>query len=215
MTAAETTPAGPAAGDDLGRGGAPAGSGRSRGRVGRRGVGAGPPRAPVPDVDPVEHARQVCLDQLSYRARTRAELASALADKGVPDAVADQVLDRFHEVGLVDDDAFARAWVTRRSAGKGLARRALAQELRHRGVDDGTAAAALDALDPGAEDEAALALVRRRLPSTAALEPPVRVRRLVALLARKGHAPGRAYAMVRAVLAEGDIDLVPDDEPDG
>jgi regulatory protein len=191
---------------------APAGGRRAR--VGRRTVAAGAPRQPAADVDPVEHARQVCLDQLSYRARTRAELASAMAGKGVPDPVAEQVLDRFTEVGLVDDEAFARAWVTRRSAGKGLARRALAQELRHRGVEDGTAAAALDALDPGAEDEAALELVRRRLLAMATLEPTVRVRRLVALLARKGHPPGRAYALVREVLAEEGGDLVPDVDPD-
>jgi regulatory protein len=131
----------------------------------------------------------------------------------VPDPVAEQVLDRFTEVGLVDDDAFARTWVSRRASAKGLARRALAHELRHRGVEDGTAAAALDALPPGAEDEAALELVRRRLPATASLEPAVRVRRLVALLARKGHAPGRAYALVRDVLAEEGADLDADPDP--
>ena len=41
--------------------------------------------------------------------------------------------------GLVDDEAFARSWVESRQRSRGLARRALAQELRRKGVDDETA----------------------------------------------------------------------------
>ncbi len=161
-----------------------------------------PARELGPDDDPAEVARQVCLDQLSFAARTRAELAAACARRGVPDDVADQVLSRFGEVGLVDDAAFAQAWVTQRSAGKGLARRALSQELRRRGVDDETTAAAVEALAPEAELAAARRLVERKLRSTAGLAPDVRVRRLVSLLARKGHGAGTAYRVVREALAE-------------
>jgi regulatory protein len=186
-------------------------------RVGRRTVSARPARELGPDDDAVEVARQVCLDQLSYTARTRSELEAVLAHRGVPDDVAGGVLDRFHEVGLIDDEAFAQAWVTRRSAGKGLARRALSQELRRRGVADETAEAALDTLAPEAEAQAARVLVDRRLAATAGLEPAARVRRLVAVLARKGHPAGRAYAVVREALAdEGGLpaDEVPEEVPD-
>ena len=101
-------------------------------------AGVEPPEDPVaggPDADQEAVARKILLDQLTGQARSRSELAGKLAAKGVPDELAARLLDRFEEVGLVDDQAFARAWVQSRQPGKGLARRALAQELRRKGVD--------------------------------------------------------------------------------
>ena len=121
----------------------------------------------------------------------------ALARRGVPDDAAERVLSRFTDVGLIDDRAFAEAWVGSRHAGRGLARRALAGELRRRGVDDTTVDAAVAGLDRQTEEETARMLVRRRLPATGRLEPAVRLRRLVAMLARKGYPPGLALRVAR------------------
>jgi regulatory protein len=167
-----------------------------------------PPPDPVaqgPDADPESVARTILLDQLTGRARSRRELADKLAQKNVPDDVATRLLDRFEEVGLVDDGAFARTWISQRGAGnRGLARRALAQELRRKGVDDETAREALDEIDPDDEEAAARALVRRKLRSMRGLDPQVATRRLVGMLARKGYAGGLAYAVVRDELALDD-----------
>ncbi len=92
-------------------------------------------------------ARKILLDQLTGRARTRSELATKLGSRNVPDDVATRLLDRFEEVGLIDDAAFAREWVAQRQSGRGLARRALAQELRRKGIDDEVARDALDEVD--------------------------------------------------------------------
>ena len=108
----------------------------------------------------------------------------------MPDEIADRLLDRFEEVGLVDDEAFARAWVQSRQSGKGLARRALAHELRRKGVADETAAIALDEVDPDDEVESARTLVRRKLRTVARLERDVAVRRLTGH-ARPQGLPGR------------------------
>ncbi len=70
------------------------------------------------------------------------------------------MLERFTEVGLIDDAAFAAAWVSSRQSGRGLSRRALADELRRKGVDKEVAAVALEAVDPQDEWDAARALVR-------------------------------------------------------
>ena len=78
------------------------------------------------------------------RPRTRAELAKALARKEISDEVIAEVLDRYDEVGIIDDAAFARAWVSSRHQGRGLARRALANELRQRGVAAEVAGEALE-----------------------------------------------------------------------
>jgi len=170
--------------------------------------------AEVPEADAEQVARTILLDQLTGRARSRSELADKLASKNVPDDVASTLLDRFEEVGLVDDDAFARAWVEGRQSSKGLARRALAHELRRKGIDDEVAKAALDDLDPDDEIEAARGLVRRKLRSMRGVDDVAARRRLVGMLARKGYAPGLAYSVVadelRAAGREDDEDAVPD-----
>ena len=61
--------------------------------------------------DPEAVARKILLDQLTGRARSRSDLAARLAQRDVPDEIAARLLDRFEEVGLVDDAAFARGWV--------------------------------------------------------------------------------------------------------
>ena len=167
---------------------------------------AGPP--PPEDAEalgpPADHeavARKILLDQLTGQARSRAELAGKLAKKGVPAEVADRLLRRFEEVGLVDDAAFARDWVQSRQAGKGLARRALAAELRRKGVDQEVIAEAVDAVDHDDEVEAARLLVRRKLPSLQRFDQVTVVRRLVGMLARKGYSPGVAYQVVREEIA--------------
>jgi regulatory protein len=154
-----------------------------------------------PDADPESVARKILLDQLTGRARTRKELSDKLAAKGVPVEIATRLLDRFEEVGLVDDGAFARTWVGQRHSasggGKGLAPRVLAQELRRKGIDDETARAALDELDPADEERAARELVRRKLRSVSRFDDQTATRRLVGMLARKGYASGLAFAVVR------------------
>jgi regulatory protein len=153
-------------------------------------------------VDPGERAREICLRLLSVRPRTRLELSTALRRAGLPGQVIDSVLDRYDEVGIIDDEAFARAWVTSRHHGKGLARRALAGELRRKGVDTETVGAALDEVDPETEAATARDLVDRRLRSVGSAPPEAVLRRLVGMLARKGYPPGLAFRVVKEALAE-------------
>jgi regulatory protein len=161
-----------------------------------------PGQQPPSPADPESVARAICLRLLALQPRTRAELAAALAERDVPADAAEAVLARFDEVGLIDDVAFAAAWVETRHRGRGLGRRALAQELRKRGVDNEVVAGALEQLDPDTEEATARALVARRLPASRGLPTASRVRRLVGLLARKGYPQGLAVRIVREALAE-------------
>src|SRR3954453_20725579 len=115
-----------------------------------------------PDAEPESVARAIALRLLVRQPRTRAELERAMARRGVPPDVAAAVLDRFTEVGLVDDEAFAQAWVDSRHRGRGLARRALSTELRRRGVDDAVVREAVDTVTDDDERAAAAALVERK-----------------------------------------------------
>jgi len=160
------------------------------------------PVAAGPDADPESVARRILLDQLTGRARSRKELSDKLASRNVPTEVATELLDRFEEVGLVDDTAFARTWVSQRQQGKGLSRRVLAQELRRKGVDDEVAKEALDDIDPEDEAEAARELVAKKMRSLRGVDETTAARRLVGMLARKGYAPGLSYAIVREHLKE-------------
>ena len=155
-----------------------------------------------PDAEAV--ARKILLDQLTGQARSRAELAGKLARKRVPDEVAERLLDRFEEVGLVDDAAFARDWVQSRQAGRGLARRALAVELRRKGVDPEVVSEAVATVEPDDERETARELVRRKRRSVERFDQQTQVRRLTGMLARKGYSSSVAFGVVREELGEVD-----------
>lgn len=161
--------------------------------------------------DPESAAREVVLRLLTVRPRTRAELDAALARRGTPRSAADAVLERLSEVGLVDDAAFATAWVRSRQSGRGLARRALGHELRARGVDDDTVAEALSGIDPDDELDRARRLVAARMRVVRGLPPEVQMRRLAGLLARKGY-PGD---LVRRVVQEAVLQPSGDDPERG
>ena len=150
-----------------------------------------------PEADPESVARTILLDQLTGRARSRRELADKLRQREVPEEIATRLLDRFEELGLVDDAAFAQAWVSGRHTAKGLAPRALAQELRRKGVDDEVAREALDQLGDDEQEATARALVRKKLRSLERFDQATRTRRLVGMLARKGYPPGLAFRVVR------------------
>ena len=176
-----------------------------------------PPEDPVqagPPADAEEVARKILLDQLTGQARSRKELADKLAKKNVPGDVAERLLDRFEEVGLVDDEAYARAWIASRQPGKGLAGRALAQELRRKGVDDEIVREAVSEIDPEDELTAARALVRKKVRSLRNVDRTVATRRLVGMLARKGYGSGTAFSVVREELDAVGFGTVGEGEPE-
>lgn len=158
-------------------------------------------REPEPDPAPESVARTIALAALTSGPRTRAQLADLMAKRAVPELVASQVLDRFVEVGLIDDAEFARAWVESRHAGRGLGRRVLREELRRRGVAPDLSSEALGRVSSEDELEAARRLVRRKLPSLQGVDGQRRDRRLLGMLARRGHAAGVAWAAIRAEVA--------------
>jgi len=155
-----------------------------------------------PAGDPESVARVICLRQLDQRARTRAELATVLRRRGVPDNAARSVLDRFTEVGLIDDGALAGNYAMAVHRERGLAGRAVAMKLRQRGIDEPTVQAAVGQIDAASEAQAARALVAHRRTALRGLDPQAQARRLVGLLSRRGYPPGLAHQIVREALAD-------------
>jgi len=150
-----------------------------------------------------EQARNLCLRLLTAKARTRAELEGQLAKRGYPDELSQRVLDRLAHVGLVDDVDFAEQWVRSRRVNAGKGKRALAAELRTKGVDDDVVTAALADIDAGTERERAEQLVRDKLRrEKLGDDDDTKVaRRLVGMLARRGYNQTMALDVVKDELA--------------
>lgn len=161
------------------------------------------------EADPVAVAREIALRQLTVRARSRAELARALARKQVPEATAKTVLDRLAEVGLVDDEVFARDWL---AAGdrRQRSRRALLAELAEKGVDRDVAEAAASELDSERDYAVARAYAERKARGLGRVEAAARYRRLAGALARRGFPAPVVAQVTREVLDDlpdfGEVD---------
>ena len=145
-------------------------------------------------------ARRIALDALSRTARTRGQLEALLQRKGIAPEAAATVLDRYEEIGLVDDLDYAEAFVESRHRIRGQGGWALSAELRRRGVADDVVAEAVGGLDPEREFETACRIARSRYERMPALAPEVKVRRLAGFLARKGYSGAIVARAVRHVV---------------
>lgn len=188
-------------------------------RSGRKGPRPGGGRRPEPDdgpevdrdlgpeADPESVAREIVLRKLTAQARSRGELAKALSQRNVPEQTAAEVLDRFEEVGLVDDAAFADAWVRSRQSRRHLSKRVLRQELVRKGVGRDEIDNALDQVDPDDEYGAARELAVKKLRTMSGLDRAVKYRRIAAALGRRGFGPGTTSRVLADVLDDADPDV--------
>jgi len=86
--------------------------------------------------DSREMAYVRALNFLSYRARSEAEIRQNLRKHDVPEEVIDETLERLRQNGFANDEQFARAWVENRNTFRPRSKRALAVELRQKGLTD-------------------------------------------------------------------------------
>jgi regulatory protein len=160
------------------------------------------PRSRDGEPDPHDVARQIVLRQLAMGPRSRKQLRDKLRQRACPDDVAEAVLDRMTEVGLIDDQAYAGMLVRSQQASRGLAKRALARELRTKGVDDDTARDALAQVCPEDERDQAARLVAKKLRGMHGLDATVQTRRLAGMLARKGYPVDLSMQVIRDAVRE-------------
>jgi regulatory protein len=136
--------------------------------------------------DEVERAHEKALNYLSYRPRSEAELQSYLLKSDFAEATVADVLDRLREVGLVDDDAFARYWVENRARFRPRGKRMLVQELRQKDIASSVIETTLTQYDEVAAAQQVAAEQARRL---AHLPPDLFRRRLWDRMMRRGFSP--------------------------
>lgn len=140
------------------------------------------------------------LGLLAVRARSRRELERRLLQAGFEAEEIGDELIRLEEVGLVDDEAFARE-VARHAFGRGgKGRRAVASALAAKGVSSDVAALVLDEAASGDEDERALELAQARAGRLSGVDAQKAFQRLSSLLMRRGFAPDVSRSAARKAL---------------
>jgi regulatory protein len=160
---------------------------------------------PTPSLSPEKQesrAKNVLLYQLSKSAKSKDQCRKILADRGIDSEIAEKVLDRFEEAQIIDDVMFARVFTNSRIRGKGLAKSAIARELREKGVDQEIIEVALEDLDSESDLARATELAVNRVKRMANLERIVIQRRLGGYLARKGYSGSVVQSATRAALLE-------------
>jgi SOS response regulatory protein OraA/RecX len=178
------------------------------------------------DVDDPEVVLNAAARFLEARARSVGEVRRRLTQAGYRPDLVEGAIDRLTGLGMLDDEAFARAWIESRDRASPRGERALRQELALKGIDRETIEAALEARrrgervgrlgealpdslagdpDPGAPDEAAAwrLLDRRAAALRRAADPRARRQKAYAMLARNGFDPATC-ASVAAAWAGGD-----------
>ena len=148
-------------------------------------------------------ARERCLRLLEKRPRAAAELRQRLSEAGFARNVMEAVLTDLEQVGLVDDEEFARLWVAQRTA-YGAGRHKLRWELRRKGVHDNLIRRLVDeAIDDDTELQQALDLAQRRLRGQAVEGPALlRLRRF---LVGRGYGFGTVEGVMRRLTSQEDL----------
>ena len=154
------------------------------------------------EIEAADAAKQVLLRRLSHAPRTRKELAKDLKDKDISDEVANLALDRFEEVGLINDQALASNYVSSQHERKGIGKNALRQQLRAKGVSDDVALEAISQISDDQEFQAAFALACKKIRSLQKDDAKTQLRKIVGVLARKGYSSNLAFRVAKEVITD-------------
>ncbi|WP_421083434.1 regulatory protein RecX [Rothia nasimurium] len=146
-------------------------------------------------------AKNIVLNQLAASPKSRAMLEKKLVEKDISPEVIEDILARFEAVNLINDAEFAEVFVRTRMNVKKLSRSAIRRELKAKGVEGEEAELALEQRTEDDERADAHELVRKKLRPSMNLadrtEKEKIMRRLVAMLGRKGYPGGLAFSVVR------------------
>ena len=163
------------------------------------------PKYSLKSVDSIEEdVRKALLKLLERSSKSSGQLRTLLLEKEFPVQLVDQMIERFIEVGLIDDLALAKDFTEVAVARKSKAKSVIARELRAKHFPQEAIDAAIAEIDSESELEAAKKLAETRFRQLLKLEPEVRTRRLSSYLMRKGYSSSVVWAAVRH--ASGEVD---------
>lgn len=147
-----------------------------------------------------EHAEQVLLQRLRARSLSATEARTVLAGTEIAEHEIDEVIDRFAELGYIDEGKLADQILHSHHERKGLGRSGVQAEMRRRGLDHDLILEKLEEL-PDDEAERAIELACKRVQQLGRLDDQTVDRRLTGFLMRKGYASSAVRLAVKAALA--------------
>ncbi|WP_166789693.1 regulatory protein RecX [Cryobacterium fucosi] len=147
-----------------------------------------------------EHAEQVLLQRLRARSLSATEARTILAGTEIAEHEIDEVIDRFAELGYIDEGRLADQILHSHHERKGLGRSGVQTEMRRRGLDHDLILEKLEEL-PDDEEERAIELACKRVQQLGRLDDQTIDRRLTGFLMRKGYASSTVRLAVKAALA--------------
>ncbi len=154
------------------------------------------------EIDQNQIAKQVLLRRLSNAPRTRKELAQDLKKKKIEEDIAQNALDRFEELGLINDQTYSENFVSTTHQRRKLGKKALKQQLRSKGVSEEIANQAVSQISEDEEFSAALALALKKIRSIQNDDPQTQIRKIVGLLARKGYSSSLSFQVAKEVIKD-------------
>jgi regulatory protein len=161
------------------------------------------PKYSLKSVDSIEEdVRKALLKLIERSSKSSGQLRTLLLEKEFPVQLVDQMIDRFIEVGLIDDLALAKDLTETAITRKSKAKSVIARELRAKHFPQEAIDAAISEIDSESELEAAKKLAESRYRQLLKLEPEVRTRRLSSYLMRKGYSSSVVWAAVRHASGE-------------
>jgi regulatory protein len=165
--------------------------------------------ATLREEDQQEVAYQQALNLIGFRLRTKSEVEAYLRENGSSEELIATIIERLSHSGLVDDRRFAQAWIENRSEFRPRSRRALAYELRRKGVSADVIEQSLEESSP--DEELAYQAALKQSRRFRELEWPEFRRKLVDFLARRGFSYSTIAPVVDRVWAEQRSNQTPGD----
>ncbi|MDJ0324025.1 regulatory protein RecX [Cryobacterium sp. PH31-AA6] len=147
-----------------------------------------------------EHAEQVLLQRLRARSLSATESRTVLIGTEIAEHEIDEVIERFSELGYIDEGRLADQILHSHHERKGLGRSGVQAEMRRRGLDQDLILEKLEEL-PDDEAERAIELACKRVQQLGRLDDQTIDRRLTGFLMRKGYASSAVRLAVKAALA--------------
>jgi len=145
---------------------------------------------------------------LSKKDYTRSELRKKLESKGYEEKEIGDVLKKLEDLGFLNDLRFAQRWIELRARNKPISKKAMALELKKKGMDEGLIGEAMMRLEEEgnlpSDFDMAKSLAISRMKRMKGCKRDVVLRRLYGMLARKGFPPDVIMDVLKEITVEID-----------
>lgn len=150
---------------------------------------------------------QAAVRLLNQRARSEQELEQRLLDKGFPERLVSEVIQRCRDSLMLDDHAFAEQWVAERQKHLKRSTAMLRRELQHKGISDSIIDKALAGVDDTEQENIMIGLLEKKAASITTVpadyqEQQKILKRIVGVAARRGFPENQALRHARRILEE-------------